>query len=67
LGKEIEAELILDCPACRSKAGVYYASEHGFFVCCKESDRITKSAYATEDEAISAWNSEIIAMRKANL
>jgi len=65
--KEIEAESILDCPVCRNRAMPYYASDcGGYFICCTKSDKITKSAYVTVDEAITAWNDEIVAMRKEN-
>ena len=56
-------DLILDCPRCRSRALPYYSSDHGYFVCCTNSDYITKLANTTPQEAIAAWNEEIIAMR----
>jgi uncharacterized protein YbaR (Trm112 family) len=55
---------IIACPKCRSAALPYHDSEQGYFVCCTKSDKITDSAYPTQQEAITAWNNEIIAMRK---
>ena len=54
----------LSCPICRAESRPYYASDYGYFVCCTKSDYITKHSHKTCDEAITAWNSEIIAMRK---
>lgn len=63
--KEVAVEKeIFDCPVCRSKSGVYLASDYGYFVCCIENCTITPTAHSTADEAISAWNSGIIDMRK---
>ena len=61
----MEKNEIFNCPVCRAKSLVYYASDYGYFVCCMKSDYITKHSHKTSSEAIKAWNSEIIAMRKS--
>ena len=58
----MKLDKILSCPACRGIAELN-SGEEGFFVCCVNLDKVTDS-YPTEKEAITAWNDEIIAMRK---
>jgi hypothetical protein len=63
VNNEKKTEEMLSCPLCRSKAELN-SGDSGFFVCCVNLDRVTDSMYTTEQEAITAWNDGIIAMRK---
>jgi len=49
---------ILPCSLCKGAALLYNAGEHGFFVCCVNSDKVSEE-YPTEQEAIMAWNDSV--------
>jgi hypothetical protein len=60
----MKSDEVLACPKCRSKATVNFVDGHGFLICCTNLDKVADNMYKTQKEAITAWNNEIIAMRK---